>query len=182
MPESHRLIVPLLRGTIKAVKLIPYNIQTILDISPSPSSQGVCMKSPFFISLLGMLFLSFSVPAQTDSASSEAPATKVVKDCKLDSIVFATGIESRAPVGPAKEFEPSVRKIFCWTKLSISAAPVTVKHVWYNGTEKVLEVPLRLRYASGRLWSYKTVTPGDWKVDVVNEAGDVIGTASFTAK
>jgi hypothetical protein len=54
--------------------------------------------------------------------------------------------------------------------------------VWYNGTEKVFELPLRLKFASGRLWSYKTITPGDWKVQVVNEAGEVIGSANFTAK
>jgi hypothetical protein len=59
---------------------------------------------------------------------------------------------------------------------------VNIKHVWYNGDEKVLEVPLRLRYASGRLWSYKTVTPGQWKVDVIGENGDIIGSGSFSAK
>jgi hypothetical protein len=140
------------------------------------------MKSPFLMSLLGLVFFSFAACAQSDSAASPESTPSTPKVCKVDSILFATGIESRAPVGVNNVFEPSIRKVFCWTKISIDRAPVTVKHVWYNGTEKVFELPLRLKYASGRLWSYKTVTPGDWKVDVVNEAGDVIGSASFTAK
>jgi hypothetical protein len=140
------------------------------------------MKSPFFMSLLWLVFFSFAAFPQSDSATSDAAAPSTPKIAKLDSIVFATGIEERAPVGASKVFEPTTRKVFCWTKISINRAPVTVKHVWYNGTEKVFEMPLRLKYASGRLWSYKTVTPGDWKVDVVNEAGEVIGSAGFTAK
>lgn len=134
------------------------------------------------MSLLGLVFLSFVAYAQSDSAASTESASATPKVCKVDSIVFATGIASRVPVGVSNVFEPSVRKVFCWTKISIDRAPVTIKHVWYNGTEKVFELPLRLKYDSGRLWSYKTVTPGDWKVDVVNEAGEVIGSASFTAK
>jgi hypothetical protein len=140
------------------------------------------MKRPFLMSLLGLVVFSFAAFAQSDSAASTESASSVPKVAKVDSIVFATGIESRAPVGVSNVFEPSTRKVFCWTKISIDRAPVTVKHVWYNGTEKVFELPLRLKFASGRLWSYKTVTPGDWKVQVVNEAGEVIGSANFTAK
>jgi hypothetical protein len=140
------------------------------------------MKRPLVMSILGMAFLSFAAYAQTDSAASTESVSTTPKVCKVDSILFATGIESRVPVGVSNVFEPTTRKVFCWTKISIDRAPVTVKHVWYNGDEKVFEMPLRLKYASGRLWSYKTVTPGDWKVDVVNEAGEVIGSATFTAK
>jgi hypothetical protein len=135
------------------------------------------MKRAIFVGLAG-IFFSFSSFAQTDPATEGLPA----KVCKLDSIQFASGIQDRAPVGVSKVFGPSERKVFCWTKLSINRAPVNLKHIWYNGDQKVFELPLRLKYASGRLWSYKTITPGDWKVDVVNESGDVIGSGSFTAK
>ena len=143
---------------------------------------GGVMKNMLLPGLALILFLSFAVFAQSDSSASADSVSKIPKVCKLDSIAFGTGVEQRAPQGVANEFGPSPAKVFCWTKISINAAPVNIKHVWYNGDEKVLEVPLRLRYASGRLWSYKTVTPGQWKVDVIGENGEVIGTGSFSAK
>jgi|WetSurMetagenome_2_1015567.scaffolds.fasta_scaffold00017_63 hypothetical protein len=140
------------------------------------------MKTRSFLGLVLTLFLSFAVFAQGDSAASAGNVPKTPKVCKLDSIVFGTGVEQRVPQGTADEFGPSPAKVFCWTKISIDAAPANIKHIWYNGNEKVLEVPMRLRYASGRLWSYKTVTTGQWKVDVVGDDGEVIGSGKFTVK
>ncbi len=150
----------------------------------------------FRIGLAIVLFCSAASFAQKDSAKtvSKAPAvapTAATQDsdaaapdnvCKVESIVFATGIKDHAPIGESKTFGPDQRKIFCWTKLSIQHAPFPFKHIWYNGNEKVLEVPLRLRYASGRLWSYKTVAPGTWRVDVVDKADKVLGSETFVVK
>jgi hypothetical protein len=152
------------------------------------------MKLCTFVSIGSLLCASIGVWAQTDSVAKVLPKTSAVAQkpdslasnetnvCKVESIVFATGIQDRAPVGGAKEFGPTQHKIFCWTKLSIQHAPFIVNHIWYNDDDKVLEVPLRLRYASGRLWSYKTVTPGNWHVDIVDKAGKVLGSDAFVVK
>jgi Protein of unknown function (DUF2914) len=139
---------------------------------------------------LALLYCCLSVSAQSSESPQSAPGAKDAADSSaavantgtVDSIVFSTGIKDRAPTGGSTEFGPQMQKVFCWTKISIQHAPFKFKHVWYNGDEKVLEVPLRLGYASGRLWSYKTVTPGTWKVDVVDDAGKVIGSGTFNAK
>jgi hypothetical protein len=91
----------------------------------------------------------------------------------VDSIVFARSVESREPVGAAKEFEASVTQVFCWTKLSAKTLPAAVNHVWYNAGRKLLDVPLTLNYSSGRYWSVKNVSPGDWTVEVVGANGDL---------
>jgi hypothetical protein len=142
------------------------------------------MKNNICMAALGLFCCCFASLAQSDSTTTAAPdSTATVANAgTLDSIIFATGIKDRVPTGCTKEFGPQMQKVFCWTKISIQHAPFKFRHVWYNGDEKVLEVPLRLGYASGRLWSYKTVTPGDWKVDVVDEKGKVLGTGAFTAK
>jgi hypothetical protein len=124
-------------------------------------------------------------PAAAKPAPVDAkPVPSDISDnsCTLDSILFATGIDKRVPVGVNKDFDASTKKVFCWTKLSIQNAPTTVNHVWYNYEEKVAEIPLTLNFASGRLWSYKTVSPGQWKVEVVTAAGTVLGSATFTVK
>jgi hypothetical protein len=143
------------------------------------------MKNVLCSAAVALLVWGMSVSAQSDSSAlAAAPdsGAAVSNVGTVDSIVFATGIKDRAPVGATKDFGPQMQKVFCWTKISIQHAPFKFKHVWYNGDEKVLEVPLRLGYASGRLWSYKTVTPGTWKVDVVDNSGKVIGSGAFTAK
>jgi len=129
-----------------------------------------------FISFVFILTISYLCFAQSDSLSLPP------KTSKLDSIAFAVDIENRAPVDVKNVFEPPIRKVFCWTKITINRAPQTIKHAWYHEGEKVSEIPLRLRFASGRLWSYKTVSPGKWKVDIINEAEEVIGSAEFVVK
>ena len=128
-----------------------------------------CLAAILFI--FGVLI----TPAPSSAASAESSVS-------VDSILFAQGVESREPVGVAKEFEASVTKVYCWTKLSAKTPPVTVKHVWYKAGQKVLEVPLTINYPAGRYWSVKNVTPGDWKVDVVGANGEVLGSGSFKVK
>ena len=150
------------------------------------------MKRFIGMAALAIIFCCLTVSAQSSTAansdSGAAPGNAVDSLAALpnkgtvDSILFATGIKDRVPVGCTTEFGPQMQKVFCWTKLTIERAPFKFRHVWYNGDQKVLEVPLRLGYASGRLWSYKTVTPGTWRVDVVDDAGKVIGSGTFNAK
>jgi hypothetical protein len=109
------------------------------------------------------------------AASADSPVT-------LDRLVFARGVQSREPVGAAREFEAAVSRVFCWTKLSAKNPPATVRHVWYKEGQKLLEVPLTVNHSSGRYWSVKQVSPGNWTVEVVDASGEVFGAASFKVK
>lgn len=131
----------------------------------------------FFRCAFVMLFVFgvFLIPIAALAASGESPVS-------VESIVFARSVESREPVDTSKEFEASVTKVFCWTKLSVKTPPVAVKHVWYKSGRKLLEVPLTLNQSSGRYWSVKNVSPGDWTVEVVDASGKVLGSGSFTVK
>ncbi len=140
------------------------------------------MKYAIVFGLTGFLFVSSGAFAQGDSAAAGSNASQPAKACTLDTIAFGTGVEQRVLKGAAGEFAPAPVKVFCWTKISINEAPFSFRHIWYKDSTQILEVPLRLGYASGRLWSYKTVTPGNWRVDVVAENGKVIGSGSFSVK
>lgn len=109
-------------------------------------------------------------------------ATVAEQQVSLDSIRFATAVESREPVGVSLEFDSSVVQVYCWTRLSTKTPPAKVKHVWYKAGQKVLEVPLTLNYSSGRYWSVKNVSAGDWTVEVTGANDEVIGAASFKVK
>jgi hypothetical protein len=130
--------------------------------------------------LLGVFvcsLLAWSIAAAQEKAEKAAnPALSVEK------IVVATSVENHEPMGESKEFEASVGTVYCWTKIAASTTPATIKHVWYLGEEKVFEIPLEIKYPSTRTWSSKTVQPGDWKVEVTDDAGTVLSSISFTVK
>ncbi len=132
------------------------------------------MKHPFRY-MVAVLFVFAFIPSSAIAVVAEAQVS-------VESILFARGVESREPVGVANEFDASVDQVFCWTKLSSKAPPAAVKHVWYKAGQKVLEVPLTVNYSSGRYWSVKNVSIGDWTVEVVGARGEVIGAGSFKVK
>jgi hypothetical protein len=115
-------------------------------------------------------------------ASSLSSAVSAESPVSVDGIVFARSVESREPVGAAKEFEASITQVFCWTKLSAKTPPAAVKHVWYKAGERLLEVSLTLNHSSGRYWSVKNVSAGDWTIEVVGAKGEVFGSGSFKVK
>jgi len=114
--------------------------------------------------------------AQEKSEKAASPALTVEK------IVVATSVENREPVGENTEFEASVGTVYCWTKITASTTPATIKHVWYLDDKKVFEIPLELKYASTRTWISKSVQTGKWKVEVTDDAGTVLSSLTFTVK
>jgi hypothetical protein len=127
------------------------------------------------ILVCGVLLLGVAV-AQVKSAN---PADQ---NLKVEKIVAATSVDNREPLGENTEFAASAGTLYCWTKVTAKTVPATIKHVWYFGDQKVFEQSLDLKFASTRTWSSKAVKAGNWKVDVTDDAGTVLGSVSFTVK
>jgi hypothetical protein len=134
------------------------------------------MKALIASACIVLLMFSFSF-SQTDTSAK--PGSTLIT---VDSMAFAAGIDARAPMGIATEFESTTEKVSCWTRVSSSQGPVSVKHVWYKDDNKVFELPLTLTSQSGRLWSTKSVSSGNWRVDVVDDAGNVVTFGSFVVR
>ncbi len=113
-----------------------------------------------------------TAPTETAASAPEEPTA----GCKVDSISFARNIEGKLPVSVATSFPPGL--IFCWSRVKCGEAPGTLKHIWYQGSVKMREIPMTLNSPSGRIWSQKQVTPGKWRVDIVNESGEVAGSGT----
>jgi len=127
--------------------------------------------------LLAVLSFSGTVVAQAPEQQAEAP-----KPSQVEKIALGTGVESRDLVGEATEFDVSVGRIYCWTKITSQNVPTTIKHIWYAGEEKAAEVPLNINSPSARTWSSKAISAGKWKVEVVSETGEVLASTDFTVK
>src|SRR3989442_10217804 len=105
--------------------------------------------------LLAVLSLAATVVAQAPKEQAEPPNLY-----QVEKIALGTGVESRELVGEATEFDVSVGRIYCWTKIISQNVPATIKHVWYAGEEQVAEVPLNINYPSTPTWSTKAESAG----------------------
>jgi hypothetical protein len=95
-------------------------------------------------------------------------------------MAVGTAIDNKEISGEAAQFPETVERLYCWMKVSADQTPVTLKHVWYVDGQKEAEVPLDIKYASMRTWSSKSVRPGSWKVEVVDDKGTVLSSKEFT--
>ena len=127
--------------------------------------------------VLAVLSLGGTVVAQAPEPKTEAP-----KLDQVEKIALGTGVESRELVGEATEFDVSVGRVYCWTKIIAQNVPTTIKHVWYTDEKEAAEVTLNVQYPSTRTWSSKTIGPGKWRVEVLSEAGEVLASADFIVK
>jgi len=136
---------------------------------------GVRMKN--MIVALAVLSLGGTAIAQVPEQQAQAP-----KPYQVEKIALGTGVESRELVGEATEFDVSVGRIYCWTKIISQNVPTTIKHVWYTDEEQGAEVTLNVQYPSTRTWSSKAIRAGKWRVEVVSETGEVLASTDFTVK
>lgn len=99
--------------------------------------------------------------------------------CGIEKLVMARAVEDREPVDEDDEFDAALGKVYCWMKVNCQNPPTTIKHVWYRDDQKVFQLALEIKYATMRTWSVKGIDPGNWRVDVVDKAEQVIGSVRF---
>jgi len=128
--------------------------------------------------LLSILICVFLIPS---FAAAQEPSSAAA-GLKVEKAVAATTVEDHEPVGEATEFDASVEKVYCWTKILAETTPTTIKHVWYADDQQVSEITLDIKYPSTRTWSLKTIRAGSWRVEVTDEAGKVLSVVGFTVK
>lgn len=133
------------------------------------------MSKHILFSLL--MSVSGAAFAQT-AAPAEQPAQQPAAAVKVEKIVNAAAVEKREPVGEAVSF--AAGKVYTWTRVTAENVPARIKHVYYKDGKKAAEIELSVNTSPCRTWSAKTVTPGSWKVEVTDEAGNVLTSAEFT--
>ena len=121
-----------------------------------------------------------AAPAEQAAPAAVPAAAPAAANVTVEKIAIGTAIENKEISGEAAQFDGSVTRVFCWTKITSDQTPVTVKHVWTADGKKEAEVPLEIKYPAARTWSSKTVWPGSWKVDVTDDQGKVLSSKEFT--
>ena len=109
-----------------------------------------------------------------------------LKTLKMNEIMICRGIYKRNPIKPGINFINNVDSLFCYTKISNSGPKQEVKHIWYFEGMEMTSVVYNIKPSFNyRSWSRKTIYPnqtGQWRVDVIDSYGNILGTRSFTIK
>ena len=105
-------------------------------------------------------------------------SVKEIKICK--------NIKNRNPVGIGVIFPNSVDSLYCFTKIENLGKKMEVRHVWYYENQIMTQVRYNVKKSNiYRSWTKKTISSfqiGNWRVEVQDRNGTIIGSKSFKIK
>ncbi len=99
---------------------------------------------------------------------------------KAERVIVCASVENREPSGAASSFPAATAELFCFSELSGAEGANEIAHVWSKDGKEVFRQTLSVKAGHWRTWSRKKVSPGAWKVTVLDGSGAEIGSASFT--
>jgi hypothetical protein len=146
------------------------------------------MKKALF-GLLALVVLFAAGVALAQQAATPAPAAPATAapatpapSLNIARMEIASAVENREPVGIAATFPAATEKVYCFLEFKDVSQETRVNVVWTLGMNEMGNVSLTVKpYAKFRTWANKTLggMKGDWKVDVKDEAGTVLKSATF---
>jgi hypothetical protein len=167
-------------------------------VEKSLGKEFYAMKKALIGCLVFVLFLAAGVvPAQqttepapapapaAPAAPATAPAEKAAAPAaglNVARMEIATSVENREPVGTAATFPATTEKVYCFVEIKDVPQDTSITFVWTLGADEMGKVTQQVKKSSRwRTWSSKTVSgmKGDWKVDLQDDAGAVLKSATF---
>jgi hypothetical protein len=148
---------------------LPPGVQPRPSPSPAPSEAAPAPPPP--------------VATPAPAAPTEAPPPAPRGALSVAELILSTGVVDRAPTGVGDRF-PDGTEVHCWTRIeNPEGGTRTVRHRYLQGEELERSIELSIRGASWRTWSSKRVYgPGAWRVEVVDEAGEVLASKPFVVE
>jgi len=122
-----------------------------------------------------------ATPVEAAKTPTPAPAPSNM----ISRMEIATNVMDRKPVDVAASFPASTEKVYCYLEFKDVKKETTVNVVWTLDQKEVGKIPLSIKpYAKFRTWANKAIygMKGNWKVDVVDDKGTILKTASFTVQ
>ena len=122
---------------------------------------------------------SSTEPMATETITQPASATTEQAGFSRGSVVrsiFTSAIQDREPIDKLNNAASDTEQVFYFTELRDMSGQ-TATHRWEHDGKVIAEVKFDVRGPRWRVWSSKSFVPstaGDWKVSVVNGAGETI--------
>jgi len=119
-----------------------------------------------------------AAPAAAPAAKAAAPAAGL----NISRMEIASSVENRQPVGIVATFPATTEKVFCYLEFKDVPQDTNITYVWTLGPNEMGKVTQQVKKSwRWRTWASKTLggMKGDWKVDVVDDSGAVLKSATF---
>lgn len=119
--------------------------------------------------------------AKPAAAAPASEAKAAAAKAEVSKAQFTTAVNDRAPADDVTTLDNSHAKVFFYQVLDNMSGQTVTDRWSYNGNT-VAEVKLSPKAARWRTWSSKNLDPamtGTWKVEVVDDAGNVLATKTF---
>ena len=129
-----------------------------------------------------------AVPAApaTPASPAKTPATPApAASLTVTRIEIAGSVENREPVGIAASFPATQERVYCYLEFKDVPQDTTITYVWTLGQNDMGKVTQQVKKSSRwRTWANKSLggMKGDWKVDVLDESGAVLKSATFNVE
>ena len=111
---------------------------------------------------------------------------KLVYELVVKDIKICKNIYKRTPVGSDVIFTNNVDSLYCYTRIQNTGPKREVKHVWYYNNQIMTQVRYNVKRSNiYRSWTKKTILPnqvGNWRVDIQDNHGTLIGSKKFKIK
>jgi hypothetical protein len=145
--------------------------------------KNVIIASVLLLFVLVITVLVRQTPPITTPApeDSEAPAP----DFTIARLEIAGNVMDRAPVNVASSFPANQEKVYCYLEFRDVKEETAVTVVWSVEQNEVGKTSLTIKpYARFRTWASKSFhgMKGNWNVDVLDEEGVIIRSATFTVE
>jgi hypothetical protein len=126
-------------------------------------------------------------PAKIEKAVTSAKPAAIEKPAatgvlKVEKIGCGTNVVDRELEGQDTTFAATIEKVYCWSLITGGSEGASINHVWYHDGKEVVKIPINVKYPRARVHSYKTMyagSKGEWKVEVVDAGGQVLGSTTF---
>ena len=104
----------------------------------------------------------------------------------LKEIKICKNIKNRNPIDVGEVFPNSVDSLYCFTKIENLGKKMEVRHVWYYENQIMTQVRYNVKKSNVyRSWTKKTISSfqiGNWRVEVQDRNGTIIGSKRFKIK
>lgn len=114
-----------------------------------------------------------AAPAETLVSTRPASAIRVLRH------TLASGLKDKNPDGENPSLSGHAVAVY-WNQVASPAVPFTLLHRWFHEGKMAAEIKAVLSVSPARTWSKKTVRPGAWEVQALDENGNILARTEFT--
>ncbi len=128
-------------------------------------------KSITLLAIISVLIITFA------STSLSLENEGAIPDISVSDAVICREVIDKAPVGTGEIFSNDIEQLACYTRIVGASHDTEVIHNWYFEEKIISTVNLPVRSSNWRTFSSKTIVPrykGNWKVEVLNEEGQLL--------